>query len=133
MLVGDTNLNKQQAQTIYQADTSSASLNRWRTHAATHGLSGDILFVRGADSDTFDINIGSSYSDRGVRDDIHDAFGVVLKIPVHQAHANRVPKTRQNDALKTAKNPAAPALQQQSSSVAQPADVAPPKSSCNIS
>ena len=50
---------------------------RWRPPA------GDVLFIKGAYGEAFDVSIGASYeNDRGMRKDSHDFFGVALSIPM---------------------------------------------------
>ena len=56
-------------------------MDSWQVHDSEQGLSGDILFVKGANTTSFDIPIGASYTDKGMRNDQHDAFGVTLVIP----------------------------------------------------
>ena len=55
---------------------------QWHIHAATGGLNGDVAFVRGCDSEAFDVTIGASYKDRGIRNDCHDFFGVNVSLPL---------------------------------------------------
>ena len=45
-------------------------------------LSGDVLFIKGAFGESFDVSVGASYADRGIRKDVHDFFGVALSIPM---------------------------------------------------
>ena len=44
--------------------------------------SGDVLFIKGAFGESFDVSVGASYADRGIRKDVHDFFGVALSIPM---------------------------------------------------
>ena len=54
----------------------------WHTRAAAVGPSGDVMLIHGSDSRVFDIDIGKSYEDRGMRHDSHDAFGVTVQVPL---------------------------------------------------
>ena len=40
------------------------------------------MLISGSDSTVFDIPIGRSYDDRGMRHDNHDAFGVEVQVPL---------------------------------------------------
>jgi len=82
VLVGDSNLSQQQGEEAVQVlqPASPCWNNVWHVHASTAKRSGDILFVKGAHAEAFDLPVGVSYPDTGVRRDCHDAIGVELRI-----------------------------------------------------
>ena len=45
-------------------------------------MRGDVAFIKGSPSEAFDIGIGRSYPNRGIRQDMHDCFGFKLRIPL---------------------------------------------------
>ena len=51
-----------------------------KTTLAGHG--GDLCFIKGCVASTFDVPVGTSYAERGMRNDSHDALGLVLRLPV---------------------------------------------------
>ena len=57
-------------------------LTQWHTQTSGATLSGDVAFVRGCESQAFDVTIGRSYKDRGMRIDCHDFFGVTIAVPL---------------------------------------------------
>jgi hypothetical protein len=92
ILLGDCNLNHQEGleavQTI-QTDTLELTLgldadweHLWHVHGASGGRRGDIAFVKGANAQTFDLPVGMSFADKGVRYNCHDAFGLELGVRV---------------------------------------------------
>ena len=54
----------------------------WHVHATHAGLGGDLVFVKGAHAQSFDLPFGRSWPDRGTRNDEHDAIYVELKVHV---------------------------------------------------
>ena len=82
VLVGDSNLSQHQGDEAVQGlQPAMGSWNTvWHVHASSFQRSGDILFVKGANAVAFDLPVGVSHPDRGVRKDSHDAFGVELRI-----------------------------------------------------
>jgi hypothetical protein len=83
ILLGDFNLTAEQTRVICQGvkDVSGYDTD-WHPQAATAGLGGDVMLISGSDSTVFDIPIGRSYDDRGMRHDNHDAFGVEVQVPL---------------------------------------------------
>ena len=57
----------------------------WHTKATNNGLSGDVAFIKGSASEAYDLAIGRSYTDRGVRNDDHDAFYLRVYVPIYPA------------------------------------------------
>ena len=57
-------------------------LTQWHTQTSSAGLSGGVAFVRGCDSEAFDVTIDQSYKDYGMRNDCHDFFGVTVSVPL---------------------------------------------------
>ena len=45
-------------------------------------MRGDVAFIKGTPSEAFEIEIGRSYPNRGIRQDMHDCFGFELRIPL---------------------------------------------------
>ena len=85
ILCGDSNLDQNAADVICQRDSGPVTVDTcWHTEAADFGLGGDVLWVKGAETARFDITIGRSYEDRGVRRDRHDAFGarILMSMPL---------------------------------------------------
>ena len=82
VLVGDPNMTKEEGETAIQKLQPSDSnfMDSWHGHETLFRCGGDILFVKGTNATVFDIPIGASYTDRGMRHDQHDAFGVELVI-----------------------------------------------------
>ena len=82
-LTGDVNLNKAESDTIVQLESGEPSLvTQWRVLTSNAAKSGDVLFIKGALGEAFDVTVGESYTDRGIRKDQHDFFGVALSIPM---------------------------------------------------
>ena len=83
VLTGDVNLDKNICDSIVQKDAGELSVHtQWQVMTSNAELSGDVLFVKGACGETFDVTVGKSYDDRGMRNDIHDFFGIALQIPM---------------------------------------------------
>ena len=83
VLTGDVNMDNNQADAIVQPDVGEPDILRhWHVQTSNAALSGDVAFIRGTSSEAFDISIGASYTDRGMRPDSHDFFGVKLKMPL---------------------------------------------------
>ena len=84
VLTGDVNMNKNECDTIVQKDFGEPSVqSQWQVKTSNGQLSGDVLFIKGAFGESFDVSVGRSYDDdRGLRNDQHDFFGVALKIPM---------------------------------------------------
>ena len=83
ILLGDFNLTAEQTNKICQGVEGVPNYDaQWHCQAANAGLGGDVMLVSGSDSEVFDIAIGKSYDDRGMRNDSHDAFGVTVNVPV---------------------------------------------------
>ena len=90
VLTGDVNLSKDSATSIAQPEFGEPDLvNHWHTEASNAAKSGDVAFVRGAASKAWDVTIGFSYEDRGMRNDQHDFFGMTLKVPLVQVPPSR--------------------------------------------
>ena len=82
-LTGDTNLSSTLADTVVQPEHGEPDvLKDWHTETSTAALSGDVAFIKGAPSEAFEIGIGRSYPNRGIRQDMHDCFGFKLRIPL---------------------------------------------------
>ena len=82
---GDVNLDQDNANACCQPRNGDATpnvLNQWHTQTSSAALSGDVAFVRGCESQAFDVTIGRSYQDRGIRNDSHDFFGVTIAVPL---------------------------------------------------
>ena len=90
VLVGDPNLAGDNAQQCTQAahDTENPVLQMWHIQSSNNELGGDVLFCKGGASTPFDVPIGASYQDRGMRNDSHDCFAIALssKRNVRRAH-----------------------------------------------
>ena len=86
ILCGDTNLDQNAADAVCQIEKGEQDFNSsWHAVAGPNGLSGDVLWVKGAETESFDITIGRSYpADRGMRNDSHDAFGIRMSMPLRR-------------------------------------------------
>ena len=73
--------------------------SQWLVLTANAGLSGDVLFLKGAGGHALDVDVGKSYEDRGVRNDDHDFFGVAMAIPMTE----QKPRWRQRRGLNVIK------------------------------
>jgi hypothetical protein len=94
LLVGDCNLRQAEGEEAVQPLQPDDARwdNVWHVHSTLAARGGDILFVKGANSDFFELPVGASHADRGVRNDDHDSFGVQLRLPARVAarHKRRV-------------------------------------------
>ena len=85
VLTGDVNLSKNVATALVQPDVGEPDLlKHWHTEASNAAKSGDVAFVKGTASKAWDVSIGASYEDRGMRKDSHDFFGMTLNVPLVQ-------------------------------------------------
>ena len=84
ILTGDMNLDRCHADTVVQPLIALVQdvLNHWHTKTSTAALPGDVAFIKGTPSEAFEIGIGRSYPNRGIRQDMHDCFGFKLRIPL---------------------------------------------------
>ena len=83
ILTGDMNLERCHADAVVQPDRGEPDvLNHWHTQTSAAALPGDVAFIRGTASEAFEIKIGRSYPNRGIRHDMHDCFGFELRIPL---------------------------------------------------
>ena len=82
VLLGDSNLNLAEAEEAAQQTHTGVPLSHsvWHAKAATGQHGGDVMFIKGGNTMVIDLPVGISHADRGVRNDSHDAFGVVLKM-----------------------------------------------------
>ena len=76
IMLGDNNLLIQQARQALQRHTANEAL--WEVFPAPAGLRGDNVAVSGGSARVVPIAVGRSYGDRGMRNDAHDAVGVVI-------------------------------------------------------
>ena len=87
VLTGDVSLDKPASDTIVQKEAGEPSVEtQWQVKTSDAGKSGDVLFIKGAFGEAFDVSVGASYADRGIRKDQHDFFGVALSIPMLNTH-----------------------------------------------
>ena len=94
-------------------------LTQWHTQTSDAALSGDVAFVRGCESQAFDVTIGRSYQDRGIRNDCHDFFGVTITVPLFPISQDK--KVRQVIGIeKLSVDDAAKDSEMNSASVSQP-------------
>ena len=85
ILTGDPNLLPADCDPVVQPETGDTDEKKnWYTVSSSAGLRGDVAFIRGASSEHFEIPIGQSYQDPGIRNDVHDFFGVTLYMPLFQ-------------------------------------------------
>ena len=87
LLVGDCNLNEvlaRQAVASLQPRRvkGEKASDIWLVKPTRNGLSGDLCFLRGCVASTFDVQVGASFFERGMRNDHHDALGLILRLPV---------------------------------------------------
>ena len=81
-LVGDCNLEKSDAEEAtgpLQPEGENFE-TVWHVHRTKAGKGGDLIFVRGAHAQSFELPFGFSHKDRGPRKDQHDAMGVELRV-----------------------------------------------------
>ncbi len=76
IIVGDDNLTTEQARQALQCVNTADPL--WQVHATLTDASGDHMAVSGATADVVPIAVGCSFSDRGMRNDQHDAVALAL-------------------------------------------------------
>ena len=90
VLAGDVNLGKAACDTIVQKDEGTPNPREdWHVQAANAGKSGDVAFVNGTHSTVIDVSIGTSYTDKGIRNDCHDFFALSLAIPMADSGASQ--------------------------------------------
>ena len=87
LLVGNCNLTPQMAR-LTVANLQPTDV--WQVKTTRAGLGGDVCFVKGCVATTFEVAVGRSYHDRGMRNDQHDALGLILSLPVVTKDANAV-------------------------------------------
>ena len=93
VLCGDVNLSLDHADACCQPQSGNPDVRTcWHTETSLECRPGDVLFVRGCHSEAFDIAIGASYEDRGIRNDCHDCFGVALTLPLLAVEKSLVQK-----------------------------------------
>ena len=78
IMVGDNNLNSQQAREALQRHADDEAL--WEVFASPADRIGDNVAVCGAVARFRPIAVGASYLDRGMRNDSHDAVAVVITL-----------------------------------------------------
>ena len=99
ILCGDVSLEQDNADACCQLRKGGAMpdvFTQWHTQTCGAALSGDVAFVRGCESQAFDVTIGRSYQDRGMRNDCHDFFGVTIAVPLFRIPPDK--KVRLQDA-----------------------------------
>ena len=83
VLTGDVNLDKKASDNVVQKLVGEPSVDtQWQVLTSNAARSGDVLFFKGTIGEAFDVTVGKSYQDRGLRRDDHDFFGVALLIPM---------------------------------------------------
>ena len=83
------NLSKDVATALIQPERGEPDLiKHLHTESSNSALSGDVAFVKGTASKAWDVSIGASYTDIGMRRDSHDLFWMTLKLPLVQASAS---------------------------------------------
>ena len=78
IMVGDNNLNSQQAREALQRHADDEAF--WEVFASPADRIGDNVAVCGAVASFRPIAVGASYLDRGMRNDSHDAVAVVITL-----------------------------------------------------
>jgi hypothetical protein len=78
IIVGDDNLSAVEARQALQRVKEADPL--WEVHATLAGGSGDHMAVNGATADFMPIAVGSSFEDRGMRNDQHDVVAFALRV-----------------------------------------------------
>ena len=105
------NPDKLASDTIVQKEAGDPSVEtQWQVMTSNAALFGDVLFFKGAFGDAFDVSVGASYEDRGIRKDQHDFFGVALSIPM--SDKNPRGQKRQQDSASGVTQPASKELRQ---------------------
>ena len=56
--------------------------NVWVVKTTPAALGGDLCFIKGCAANPIEVQVGQSYAERGMRNDSHDALGLVLRLPV---------------------------------------------------
>ena len=96
VLLGDCNLNKHFAEvglTRHVPAMVPTTSDVWQVKTTPCGKSGGVCFVKGCTADVFEVEVGASYMERGMRNDQHDALGVVLRVPLlHVTQSAHVPE-----------------------------------------
>ena len=84
ILTGDVNLTQYLSTIVLQprGGNNANYYNQWHTQTSNKGNSGDLAFIKGSRSSSWDVTIGCSYDDRGMRPDSHDFFGVTVRVPL---------------------------------------------------
>ena len=81
-LVGDCNLTRNLAYRAI-AQLQPRDLRNtgevWQVKTTRRGRSGDVCFVKGCPVVVFQVAVGTSCAERGMRNDCHDALGIVLE------------------------------------------------------
>ena len=89
LLAGDCNLPSYLAEQgvahLQPQDVANAD-EVWQVKTTTNDCLGDACFVKGCSVAVFEVEVGISYPEQGMRPDGHDALGIVLKLPL--LHAN---------------------------------------------
>ena len=80
VLVGDPNLTGPLGRAIHQRAEGAPAITDWQTATTTAGRRGDMLWYRGFTATPFDICVGASYAERGMRNDDHDALGLACML-----------------------------------------------------
>ena len=71
-----------------QGENGAADVARhWHTQTSLAAKSGDFAFVRGCSSQPFDVSIGASYADRGMRNDDDTVQVSLLQVPTEAVKA----------------------------------------------
>ena len=90
LLVGDFNVTKDEAVAATQDAQLPArcapfqrvhGLSRWQLHATENGRSGDLFAAMGCTIDELFVPVGTSFSQRGMRWEQHDAVAAAVWIP----------------------------------------------------
>ena len=95
LLVGDCNLSEtfaRQAVAPLQPKrvNGEKASGIWQVKPTRNGLSGDLCFVRGCVASTFEVQVGKSFNERGMRNDSHDALGLILRLPLRSEDPGEV-------------------------------------------
>ena len=85
ILVGECNLKEEGAEVALASlqPCGAANLREyWHVHPTAHGSDGNLCLVKGCAARSFEMAVGLNYDNRGMRNDDHDAVGVVLSLPL---------------------------------------------------
>ena len=107
ILCGDVSLEQDNADACCQLRKGGAMpdvFTQWHTQTSGAALSGDVAFDRGCESIHFDVAIGRSYENRGIRNDCHDFFALSLAIPMADGGASQHSGARESGAPQPAAN-----------------------------